>query len=279
MRIDQALTRRARRRPHVISIQAIDDAGHDGNAPLKVNAIEAVDAMLARLMGLLWREERGVDGAGAPLQARGTRPKHIICVTADHSTPVAFGDHSLEPVPFAVARLVDAVEALGEQACLQASTDPSPIRICDPSNGLNCGTGDGCTCGDNECHNKLTCKRRFLLSGALMDADTNGAPGPDFKGGAGGRPPRRRQAMPSGESIDASPEAVPPLSKSNAARTPLGAAKRSTLAGTALGFTDGVAAFSEIEAVHGVLGRFPGSEIMPLLKRFAAATADAAHLR
>ena len=32
-----------------------------------------------------------------------------VCVTGDHSTPVVFGDHSHEPVPFVVARVTDAV--------------------------------------------------------------------------------------------------------------------------------------------------------------------------
>lgn len=264
--------------------QAVDDAGHDANAPLKVNAIEAVDAMLAKLFGLLWREERSVDDDGALPQTQRVPARHVICVTADHSTPVTFGDHSLEPVPFAVARLEDAVEALGEQACLASAADPSAIRIRNPAaqqegdagggrDGGLIAAGGGCTCGDEECHNRWTCKRLSLTSGALMEAGTNGATGPDSsKGAADARPPRRRQAPPAG--APAGGNAAPSFAKSKAARPVLGASKCETVTGAALGFADGVATFSEVEAVHGVLGRFPGSEAMPLLKRFAAATAD-----
>ena len=44
-------------------------------------------------------------------------PQHhyAICVTGDHSTPVVFGDHSHEPVPFALTWVRDAVAAAGGQ--------------------------------------------------------------------------------------------------------------------------------------------------------------------
>lgn len=35
--------------------------------------------------------------------------RFAVCVTGDHSTPVVFGDHSHEAVPFAVAIIADAV--------------------------------------------------------------------------------------------------------------------------------------------------------------------------
>ena len=62
--------------------------GHD-----QVRYLEVIDAMLCQLMARLWAAEANGEGTFA------------ICVTADHSTPVLFGDHSLEPVPFAIARL------------------------------------------------------------------------------------------------------------------------------------------------------------------------------
>lgn len=31
--------------------------------------------------------------------------QYAICVTGDHSTPVLFGDHSHEPVPFTIAHV------------------------------------------------------------------------------------------------------------------------------------------------------------------------------
>lgn len=42
-----------------------------------------------------------------------SQPHFAICITGDHSTPVAYGDHSHDPVPFAIAHVVDAVESLG----------------------------------------------------------------------------------------------------------------------------------------------------------------------
>lgn len=33
------------------------------------------------------------------------RGKYAICITGDHSTPVLFGDHSHEPVPFTIAHI------------------------------------------------------------------------------------------------------------------------------------------------------------------------------
>jgi hypothetical protein len=35
--------------------------------------------------------------------------RFMVVVTGDHSTPVLFGDHSLEPVPFAVAHVAHVV--------------------------------------------------------------------------------------------------------------------------------------------------------------------------
>jgi 2,3-bisphosphoglycerate-independent phosphoglycerate mutase len=39
---------------------------------------------------------------------------NITCVTGDHSTPVEYGDHSFEPVPFSLCRLEDFVGAIGK---------------------------------------------------------------------------------------------------------------------------------------------------------------------
>ena len=50
-----------------------------------------------------------------------------LCVTGDHSTPVEYGDHSFESVPFAMCRLKDFVGAIGESTVLKTSLDPFPI--------------------------------------------------------------------------------------------------------------------------------------------------------
>lgn len=59
---------------------------------------EAVDAMVGQLLRRLWEAE----AAG--------RGRYVVAVTGDHSTPVVFGDHSHEPVPFAIATVKHAVE-------------------------------------------------------------------------------------------------------------------------------------------------------------------------
>ena len=96
-------------------LQAIDDAGHDKASILKVKALEAVDKALGQLARLLWEAE----STG--------KFQFFLCVTGDHSTPVEYGDHSFESVPFAICRLKDFVGAIGESTISKTSLDPFPI--------------------------------------------------------------------------------------------------------------------------------------------------------
>ena len=49
-------------------------------------------------------------------------------MTGDHSTPVEYGDHSFEPVPFALCRLRDFVGAIGSESILgEISLEPFPL--------------------------------------------------------------------------------------------------------------------------------------------------------
>ena len=90
----------------LLHVKAVDDAGHD-RAPFKKMAwLRAVDAALARLVRKLG-SKRGEKGGGGSKS-----PEVVVAVTGDHSTPVEFGDHSCEPVPFAAAPLRAVVEAL-----------------------------------------------------------------------------------------------------------------------------------------------------------------------
>ncbi|KAJ7974220.1 2,3-bisphosphoglycerate-independent phosphoglycerate mutase [Quillaja saponaria] len=98
-----------------LHIKAIDDAGHDKASILKVKALEAVDQAIGQLARLLWEAE----STG--------RYRYTLCVTGDHSTPVEYGDHSFEPVPFAICQLKDFVAALGESIILGISLDPFPL--------------------------------------------------------------------------------------------------------------------------------------------------------
>ena len=70
---------------------------------------------MGQLARLLWEAESSGEN------------QFYICVTGDHSTPVEYGDHSFESVPFAMCRLKDFVGAIGESTVLKTSLDPFPI--------------------------------------------------------------------------------------------------------------------------------------------------------
>ncbi|GAB2278202.1 hypothetical protein Dimus_035305 [Dionaea muscipula] len=96
-----------------LHIKAIDDAGHDKASVFKVKGLEAVDRAIGQLAKLLWQAE--VTG----------KYQYSLCVTGDHSTPVEYGDHSFEPVPFALCRVQDFVGAIGgEPALMELPLDP-----------------------------------------------------------------------------------------------------------------------------------------------------------
>lgn len=95
-----------------LHVKGIDDAGHDKNCALKTVLIERADRMVSQLIRLLWEEQKET----------GTR--FVMCITGDHTTPVHFGDHSHEPVPFVVARLNNIVHFLGEEYIQGISLDP-----------------------------------------------------------------------------------------------------------------------------------------------------------
>jgi len=85
----------------LLHVKAVDDAGHD-RAPYKKMAwLRAVDAALERLTVKLSDNLEPFEGA----------PGVVVAVTGDHSTPVEFGDHSCEPVPFAAAPLLAVTAA------------------------------------------------------------------------------------------------------------------------------------------------------------------------
>jgi 2,3-bisphosphoglycerate-independent phosphoglycerate mutase len=74
---------------------------HQMQSHVQPRFLESVDVMVRQLVARLWADEAA---GGGP---------YALAVTGDHSTPVAFGDHSHEPVPFAVAHLEHVVAALG----------------------------------------------------------------------------------------------------------------------------------------------------------------------
>ena len=183
-RAARALGAGGRERPYdfcFLHVKGIDDAGHDGNLPLKVALIEKADAMVGQLVRMLWEAQ----AAGGP--------RFLLCITGDHSTPVHLGDHSHEPVPFAVARLEDVVAAIGEEAVRSISLEAIPP-------------------------------------------------------------------------VDAGVTCVPARDNGDAQRAPAPAGVR----GADRAGADRAERFTEAGASYGALGRFPGSEIMPLLLRMRA---------
>ncbi|CAL9127497.1 uncharacterized protein LOC103973974 [Musa acuminata AAA Group] len=158
-----------------LHVKAIDDAGHDKASILKVRALEAVDRAIGQLTRLLWQAEKS------------GKYKYYLCVTGDHSTPVEYGDHSFEPVPFALCQLRDFVSAVGESNLMQVSLEAFPL----PS----VKSGEDLTNDDVEMPEEAN-SRLKVFSG------------------------------------------------------------------------DSVCQFSEIAAARGCLGRFPGSEMMGVIKKF-----------
>ncbi|KAG5411899.1 hypothetical protein IGI04_008218 [Brassica rapa subsp. trilocularis] len=82
----------------------------------KVRGLEAVDKAIRQLAKQLWQAETS------------TNYQYFLCVTGDHSTPVEYGDHSFEPVPFTMCRLREFVAAVGgEAALLETSLEHFPL--------------------------------------------------------------------------------------------------------------------------------------------------------
>ncbi|XP_052200180.1 uncharacterized protein LOC127806739 [Diospyros lotus] len=143
-----------------LHIKAIDDAGHDKSSIFKVKGLEAVDRAIGQLAKLLWQAEST------------SNFQYFLCVTGDHSTPVEYGDHSFEPVPFALCRLKDFVSAAGGEAVLiETCLDPFPLPIVHAGNDSadNVELEAGRTkqlqafCGDSVCElNEIAAARGCL---------------------------------------------------------------------------------------------------------------------
>ncbi|KAF9624778.1 hypothetical protein IFM89_013859 [Coptis chinensis] len=108
-----------------LHIKAIDDAGHDKASIFKVKGLEAVDQAIGQLARLLWEAESTGNF------------RYSLCITGDHSTPVEYGDHSFEPVPFALCRLQNFVNAVGGEAIVMGtSLEPFPLPKVEPDEDL-----------------------------------------------------------------------------------------------------------------------------------------------
>ena len=86
----------------LLHVKATDVASHDGNARLKVEAIEKIDEMLGYVL------------------EKSDRDTTYIAVTADHTTSLVTGRHEGDPVPIAITGPQvrrDQVEEYGERTC------------------------------------------------------------------------------------------------------------------------------------------------------------------
>ena len=89
-----------------LHIEASDEAGHDGDLPLKIETIENLDR---RIVKPVYEEVKGWD---EPV---------CIAVLPDHPTPVETRAHSAAPVPFLIWHkgiTPDKVVEYGERSCL-----------------------------------------------------------------------------------------------------------------------------------------------------------------
>jgi 2,3-bisphosphoglycerate-independent phosphoglycerate mutase len=83
-----------------IHVKKTDSYGEDGNFDAKVHEIEAVDAVIPRIMAL---------------------NPGVLIVSGDHSTPVKLRSHSAHPVPtllWSKNAMPDQVQHFGERACM-----------------------------------------------------------------------------------------------------------------------------------------------------------------
>ncbi|CAH0477071.1 unnamed protein product [Peronospora belbahrii] len=81
-----------------VHVKAVDDAGHDRDVEKKLHFIEQSDEMISLLLEGIHTDCGDEDN------------EVTIVVTGDHTTPVKYGDHTFEPVPFAIARVGAAYE-------------------------------------------------------------------------------------------------------------------------------------------------------------------------
>lgn len=83
-----------------IHVKKVDSYGEDGNFDAKVHEIEAVDAVIPRILAL---------------------NPGVVIVTGDHSTPSKLRSHSWHPVPallWSPNAMPDPAQSFGERACM-----------------------------------------------------------------------------------------------------------------------------------------------------------------
>lgn len=92
-----------------LHVEATDEAGHDGDLTLKIQAIESLDTRLVKPI------YEAVTGMAEPV---------CIALLPDHPTPVEERVHRDDPVPFTIWHpgiVADAVTEFSEQACARGA--------------------------------------------------------------------------------------------------------------------------------------------------------------
>ncbi|KAI9908686.1 hypothetical protein PsorP6_003659 [Peronosclerospora sorghi] len=98
-----------------VHVKAVDDAGHDRDVDKKIHFIERADKMILMLI-------EGIHAICADEDKEVT-----IVVTGDHTTPVKYGDHTFDSVPFAIARIGAAYEKLQQYNTVGGQTSDDKL--------------------------------------------------------------------------------------------------------------------------------------------------------
>jgi len=225
-----------------LHVKAVDDAGHDRAVDLKVRYLEVVDTMVGQLLRLLWQAEKNSpveikDGKCKNEKEQQQHQQFTIVVTGDHSTPVEFGDHSNEPVPFAIAHVHHAVHALGGDVAVEKiklGPIPHPKADKEESTGNAEGKKNDVGNGNDLIFSSLNGISSSKFNGAYGNGSNLVLNGSSSRSGGGG------------ESIG------------NSTTTP-----------HTFCYGDSVVRFTEFDAAEGALGRFPGSQMMTVVEEYA----------
>ena len=205
---------------------------------MQVKFLEVVDKMVGHLLVRLHDAEQQ--------QQQQQQQQHCICITGDHSTPVVFGDHSHEPVPFAAARVSDTVAAMGGVTQLDLRRLHLGSSGSSGSNGSNVAAAAG---GEEVGRIPLpNVKQPPPLGELVLQAQQQ---------------QNRRRAAAAAVTGDAAAAAAVTAGGSGSSDVgPWGELVPQQL------LWDGVLSFDELSAARGCLGRFTGAGVMPLLRQF-----------
>lgn len=225
-----------------LHVKAVDDAGHDREVDLKVAYLEVVDKMVGQLLRLLWEaEERsGSTGNSVPattsdgIPPTSTAPNGTNTDSTLHQqyTIVVTGDHST-PVEF------------GDH-----SNEPVPLAIAHVRHAVRALGGTAAVKSiplgpipHPKAEESSISSSMPVIAPALAFLQQNGG------SGAGG------SANASVPQVNGTSKSADAVQSNNTALNCL--------------FGDSVCRFTEFDAVQGALGRFPGSQVMTVVKQYA----------